>query len=254
MRKTLKYSFLFSELVKRDFKKKYKSTYLGMLWSLVSPLMTLFVMSLLFSSLFGGSTPHYIIYLFCGNICFSYFSDATGGTMNALLSNSEIFSKINLPKALFLLSRSVTSFINFALTLAVFFVFCLFDGIYFGAHLWALIYPIATLAVFNIGMGLILSALFVLFRDLQYLWSVASLLIMYMSAIFYTTDAFGEGARRLFYLNPIYVYITYFRETVISSSLPSVTLHLLCLFYAVSALFVGGFIYKKLNYKFVYYI
>ncbi len=254
MNKTTKNTFLFSELLKRDFKKKYKSTYLGMLWSLLSPLMTLLVMSLLFSRLFGADLPHYTIYLFCGNICFSYFSDATGGSMGALLSNAEIFSKINLPKSLFLLSRSVTSFINFALTLVIFFIFCLIDGIYFGAHMLALIYPIVTLALFNIGMGLILSALFVLFRDLQYLWGVASLLIMYMSAIFYTTDSFGEDARALFYFNPVYVYITYFRETVIYSRVPSPALHLLCLVYALLSLSVGAVIYKRLRYKFVYYV
>ena len=254
MQAIFKHSFLFSELVKRDFKKKYKSTYLGMLWSLLSPLMTLLVMSLLFSNLFGSRTPHYIIYLFCGNICFSYFSDATGGGMGALLSNAEIFSKIDLPKHIFLLSRSVTSFINFALTLAVFFVFCIFDKISFGLHFFALIYPIITLSLFNIGVGLVLSALFVLFRDLQYLWSVTSLLLMYMSAIFYTTDGFGEVAKRLFYLNPIYVYISYFREVVISSSLPDGSLHVLCMLYAVLALAAGAAVYKKLNYKFVYYI
>ncbi len=250
----IKNSFLFSELLKRDFKKKYKSTYLGMLWSLASPLMTLLVMSILFSRLFGGGVPHYTIYLFCGNICFSYFSDATGGSMNALLSNSEIFSKINLPKPLFLISRSLTAFINFALTLLVFFVFCLIDGISIGAHLLMLVYPIITLALFNIGMGLILSALFVLFRDLQYLWSLASLLIMYMSAIFYTTDSFDDAARALFYFNPLYVYISYFRELVIYAKIPSASLHFLCFIYAVSAVIVGAVIYKRLDHKFVYYI
>jgi ABC-2 type transport system permease protein len=225
-----------------------------MLWSLLSPLMTLIVMSLVFSKLFGDRTPHYIIYLFCGNICFSYFSDATGGGMGALLSNSEIFSKINLPKPIFLLSRSVTSFINFALTLAVFFIFCIFDKISFGLHLFALLYPIITLTVFNIGVGLVLSAFFVLFRDLQYLWGVISLLIMYTSATFYTTDAFSEAAKRLFYLNPIYVYITYFREVVIESIIPDGALHALCLMYALFALALGVIAYKRLNYKFVYYV
>jgi ABC-2 type transport system permease protein len=254
MRAVLKYSFLFSELVKRDFKKKYKSTYLGMLWSLLSPLMTLLVMSLLFSGLFGESTPHYIIYLFCGNICFSYFSDATGGGMGALLSNSEIFSKIDIPKPIFVLSRSVTSFINFALTLAVFFIFCIFDKISFGLHFLALLDPTLMLTMFNLGIALVLSALFILFRDLQYLWSVVSLLIMYMSAIFYTTDSFGEAAKGLFYLNPIYTYITYFREVVILSKVPDGALHALCLIYAAAALGAGISVYKKLNYKFVYYI
>ena len=120
--------FLFSELVKRDFKKKYKRTYLGMLWSVLSPLLTLLVMSIVFKSFFGKDIPHYTIYLFCGNIVFSFFNDATSGGMGSLLWNSDIFSKINVPKYLFLFSRNVSSLINFGLTLGVFFIFCIIEN------------------------------------------------------------------------------------------------------------------------------
>lgn len=247
-------AFLFSELVKRDFKKKYKSTYLGMLWSLVSPLLTLLVMSLLFTHFFGNTTPHYTIYLFCGNVCFSYFSDASGGGMGALLSNADIFSKIRLPKILFVLSRSVTSLINFILTFAVLLIFCAFDGISFGAHFLTLLYPILMLTLFNLGITLILSVLFVFFRDMQYLWSVITLLIMYMSAIFYTTDSFAPALRELFYLNPLYVYISYLREVLIYGEIPSFTLHLLAAIYALLFLILGISLYKKYDHKFIYYV
>ena len=93
--KIKEHGFLFSELVKRDFKKKYKRTYLGMLWSLISPLLTLFVLTVIFKRFFGNDTPHYTIYVFCGNIIFSFFSDATSGGMTALTANAEIFSKVN---------------------------------------------------------------------------------------------------------------------------------------------------------------
>ena len=71
-----KYRFLFEELVKRDFKKKYKRTALGMAWSLISPLMMLLVMRLIFTNFFGKNMEHYTIYLFCGNLVFSYFSES----------------------------------------------------------------------------------------------------------------------------------------------------------------------------------
>ena len=69
--KIKRYQFLFEELVKRDFKKKYKRTVLGMAWSVLSPLLTLLVMCLVFTQFFGRNTPHYITYLFCGNLVFS---------------------------------------------------------------------------------------------------------------------------------------------------------------------------------------
>lgn len=245
--------FLFSELVKRDFKKKYKRTYLGMLWSLLSPLLTLLVMSIVFKNFFGRNMEHYTIYLFCGNIVFSFFNDATSGGMSSLMANASIFTKVNVPKYLFLFSRNISSLINFGLTLAVFFIFCIIDGITFTFGFFALIIPILCLIVFNVGVGLILSALFVFFRDMQYLWSVFTMLIMYMSAIFYTTDSFGEHAR-LFLLNPIYVYVKYFRIIVLDNSFPSIQYTLLAIGYAAVAFAIGALIYKKYNHKFLYYV
>ena len=247
------HSFLFSELVKRDFKKKYKRTYLGMVWSLLSPMLTLLVMSIIFTQFFGRGTPHYTIYLFCGNMVFSFFSDSTNGGMGSLLANSAIFTKINVPKYLFLFSRNISSLINFGLTLIVFFVFCLFDGITFTWAFFLLIIPIIFLVIFNIGIGLILSALFVFFRDVQYLWSVFTLLIMYMSAIFYDIASFGD-AQKFFYLNPLFVYIKYFRTIVIDNSIPSLAMHALVVLYAVLAFGIGALIYKKCNHKFLYYV
>ena len=253
VQKFKKHKFLFTELVKRDFKKKYKGTYLGMIWSVLSPLLTLLVMSLVFKNFFGRNQVHYTIYLFCGNIVFSYFTDSTNGGMGSLLANSGIITKINVPKYLFLFSRNVSALINFGLTLVVFFVFCIIDGIAFSFSFFALIIPILCLIIFNIGMGLILSALFVFFRDMQYLWSVFTMLLMYMSAIFYTTDSFGEY-EKLFYLNPVYVFIKYFRICVINGQFPSLTLNALAVGYALLAFLIGSLCYKKWNHRFLYYV
>jgi len=253
-RKCKEYAFLFTELVKRDFKKKYKRTYLGMLWSVLSPLLTLLVMAVVFKNFFGESVEHYIIYLFCGNIIFSYFSDATSGGMGSLLANADIFTKINIPKYLFLFSRNISSLINFGLTLAVFFIFCIIDGITFTFAFFLLIIPIASMIIFNIGAGLVLSALFVFFRDMQYLWNVFVTLLMYASAIFYTVDSFPYFMQRLFLCNPVYVYIKYFRIIVIDNAIPSLEFNLLAVGYAVLAFAIGILFYKKLNHKFLYYV
>ena len=217
-------------------------------------IMMLLVMSLVFSHLFGRNTPHYTIYLFCGNIIFAYFSDSTGGGMGSLLANSSIFTKVNVPKYLFLFSKNVSSIINFGLTLSIFFVFCIFDGITFTWAFFLLLFPIVCLIIFNLGMGLILSALFVFFRDIQYLWGIFVQLLMYMSAIFYTVDTFPAIAQKLFLLNPIYVYIKYFRLIVIDNSIPSIQYHLLALGYALLAFGIGALMYKKQNHKFLYYV
>jgi ABC-2 type transport system permease protein len=252
------YAFLFSELVKRDFKKKYKRTYLGMLWSVLSPLFTLFIMRIIFTAFFGNEIEHFTIYLFCGNIVFSFFADSTGQGMGAFLDGAEVFSKIKLPKYLFLLSKIVCALINFGLTFFVFLIFCLIDGVMLTPLFLTLIYPIFCLLLFNTGMSLVLSTLFVLFRDIQYLWGVFTTLLMYLSAIFYNPAQFGD-AERLFLFNPVYVYIKYFRLVTIGlngapPSPPSGEYHALMLLYALLALGVGVLVYFKQNKKFLYYV
>ena len=246
--------FLFTELVKRDFKKKYKRTYLGMLWSIFSPLLTLLVMRIVFTSFFGRDMEHYTTYLFCGNIIYSFFSEATNGGMSSLLSNAQIFTKVNIPKYLFLFSRNISSLINFGLTFAVFLLFCIIDGISLTLLFLMLFIPIVCLVIFNLGVGLILSALFVFFRDVQYLWSVFTMLLMYMSAIFYTVDGYSPEVRALFHLNPVFVYIKYFRCIVLESRIPGAIMHILTLGYALLFFGIGALIYKKCNHKFLYYV
>ncbi len=254
LQKFKEHQFLFEELVGRDFKTKYKRTVLGMLWSVLNPLLTLLVMKIVFTQFFGTGMEHYTTYLFCGNLVFSYFNDATTQGMSALVSNSHIFTKVNVPKYMFLLSKNVQTAINFGINLCVFFVFCLIDGIEFTWLFLLLVVPIALIMVFNIGVGLILSALFVFFKDIQYLWGVFTMLLMYMSAIFYTTTGYAPLIQKLFYLNPVYSYIAYFRQIVIDGIVPSVGLHALCIGYAALAVGVGALIYKKKNHDFLYYV
>lgn len=254
IQKINRYQFLFEELVKRDFKKKYKRTVLGMAWSMLSPLLTLLVMRLVFTRFFGTTMEHYTTYLFCGNLIFACFSESTNLGMTSLLENADIFSKVNVPKYLFLLSKSVQGIINFGLTLLVFFLFCILDGIAFTWKFVFLLYPICCLVLFNIGVGLILSALFMFFRDIQYLWSVFTQLLMYMSATFYTIDQYSYTAQCLFLLNPIYLFIRYFRKIVIEATIPTPWFHLLMLADALIVLGIGCWMYKKYNQRFLYYI
>ena len=252
--KLRQYQFLFEELVKRDFKKKYKRTVLGMAWSILSPLLTLLVMKLVFTNFFGRTMNHYTTYLFCGNLIFSFFNDSSTQGMTSLMGNSSIFTKVNIPKYLFLFSKNTQTLINFGLTLCVFVVFCIIDRITFTWKFVCLLYPIVMLVLFNIGVGLILSALFVFFRDIQYLWSVFTMLLMYMSAIFYSIESYSETVQKLFLLNPVYLFIRYFRKIVIEATIPTVWFHLLILADVTIALGLGCLMYKKYNTRFLYYV
>ena len=252
--KLKRHQFLFEELVKRDFKKKYKRTILGMGWSMLSPLLMLLVMKLVFEQFFGRTVNHYTTYLFCGLLTFNWFSESTNGGMRCLFANASIFTKVNVPKYLFLFSINIQVLLNFALTLLVFFAFCAIDHVQFTWRFILLAYPVATLLLFNLGIGMVLSALFIFFRDIDYLWSVALQLLMYGSAIFYTIDNMPDRMQIVFACNPIYRHIAYFREVVLSGTVPSLETHLTLLGFAVVAFLLGAFMYKHYNTKFLYYV
>jgi ABC-2 type transport system permease protein len=248
------YSFLFEELVKRDFKKKYKRTILGMGWSMLMPLLMLLVMKVVFEQFFARTISHYTMYIFCGNLIFWWFSDATSHGMHSLYANAAIFTKVNVPKYLFLFAGSVQTLINFALSFVVFLFFCWYDDIGFSWKFLCLAYPIATMMLFNVGVGLILSALFIFFRDIDYLWRVFVQLLMYGSAIFYTIDSFPAKLQRVFAFNPIYRHIEYFRSIVLDGVVPPLETHLVLAAFSLTVLFAGFYMYKHYNTKFLYYV
>jgi len=249
-----KYNFLFEQLVYRDFKKRYKRTFLGIAWSMISPLMQILIMSLIFGHFFGRDMPHFIVYVFTGLMLFNFFRETTSQGMQSLMSSSGILTKIKVPKYLFLLSKNVASLINFGLLLVIFFIFAAVDGISFHWRFIFLVYPIVTLMLFNIGVGLVLSALFVFFKDVQYLYDILTMMTMWLSAIFYSIDGFSITIQRIFLLNPVFAHIHYFRLIVLHGVVPAWHIHLACGLSAAMALALGSFFYKRYNYRFIYYM
>ncbi len=249
-----KHRFLLEELIKRDFDRKYKGALLGAAWSVMNPLLTLLIMRVVFGHFFGSEIEHYTTYLFCGTIVFSFFTESTAEGLMALVGNAHIFTKVNVPKYLFLLAKNAQTLINFFLTLLVFFLFCALNGITFSWRFLMLFYPIGMLLLFNLGTGFILSALYVFYRDIQYLWGVLTQLLLYLSAVFYSIDSFPGQVQNLFLINPLYLFIRYFRMIVLDGVIPSACLHLLIAFDALAVLALGIWIYRKNDTEFLYYV
>jgi ABC-2 type transport system permease protein len=117
-----------------------------------------------------------------------------------------------------------------------------------------LIYPIICLLILNVGIGLFLSAIYIFFRDMTYLYQVFLTLLNYLSAVFYTIDGYSPTIQKLFLLNPVYVAIKYFRTVVIDGVIPSFQYHLLMLGYSLFFMALGSYMYKKYNHQFIYYL
>jgi ABC-type polysaccharide/polyol phosphate export permease len=247
-----KYKFLFSILVKRDFNKKYNRTVFGALWSLLSPLMMVGTQAIIFTYFFGRTTPHYIVYMLIGNLVYSFFRDATTGGMVALENNAAIITKIRVPKYMFVFSKNVTSVINMLITLSLLIPFCLIDHLAFTWKFLFIVYPLLCLTAFNIGASLLLSGIYVFFRDTRYFYDIFCTIVMYFSAIFYSVEALGERVASLIQYNPVYCYIFYVRKLVIDAEFPSLKQTLLCFGYAAVMLGIGMLFYRIKNKSYIY--
>ncbi|HEX3023456.1 MAG TPA: ABC transporter permease, partial [Lachnospiraceae bacterium] len=211
-----KYNFLLSELVKKDIKLKYRRSILGLFWTLLEPLLTMIVLAVVFSKLKGKNEEFFPIYILIGRLLYSFFANATKSAMKAIRTNSGMIKKVYIPKYIYPLSNVMSNYIIFLLSLPVVVIVALVLKLPLTVYAFQCIIPLFLIFVMSLGVGMILSTLAVFFRDIEYLWSVALMLIMYCSAIFYEpSDVSNKAYEWIFNYNPLYAIISNFRESII---------------------------------------
>lgn len=249
-----KYSFLLKQLVIRDFKVKYKRSVLGVAWSFLNPLLTMLVQYMIFSTLFRSNIDNYGVYLLIGIIFFNYFSETVSLGMTSITGNSTLINKVYLPKYIYPVSKVLSSLVNFTISLIPLILVIVITGTRLHLSIILLAYDLICFIGFVTGMVLILSTLMVFFRDVQFLWSVLSMVWMYMTPIFYPATIIPEKYFTLYKMNPLYQYITFARTLIIDGVSPVPESFLYCLFWSFISLFLGIMVFKKEKEKFVLYI
>ena len=249
-----KYKPLMNELVIRDLKVKYRRSFLGYLWSLLNPLLMMTVMSFVFSYIFQNNIPNYMVYLICGQTLWNFFNESTNMAMYSVLQNGSLIKKVYIPKFIFPLSRVLSSFVTMSFSLVAILIVMIFTGTKPTLTIFLFPIPLFFLFIFCTGIGLILSSLSVYFRDITHLYSVVTLAWMYVTPIFYSVDILPSEVVNVVNLNPMYHYITFFREIVISGQVPTLSIWLWCIISSTIALIVGFLFFKKLQRNFILYI
>ena len=251
-----KYNFLLKQLVSRDFKVKYKRSVLGILWSLLYPVLTMSVMALVFSNIFKFSTPgvSYLTYLMCGLVVFNYFSEASNLAMSSVVANFSLINKVYMPKYIFPLSKCIFVGINFLLTLIPLYGIILLTGT--GINVYHLLLPYAyiCLFLFTLGFGLILSTVAVFLRDMFYIYGVVLTLWTYLTPIMYDVAIIPEKLLIFLKLNPLYWIIKFVRDIVLYHVVPGLNVWLFCGLFAIGFLVIGLIVFKKNQDKFIYYV
>ena len=246
-----KYRFLLGELVKKEIKLKYRRSYLGIFWTLLEPILTTAVLAFVFGYVLGKSDPQFPVYILTGRLLYTFFSNSTKAAMKSIRSNSAMIKKVYVPKYIYPFSSVLSNYVIFLISLIVLFFAAIIFNVMPTLYLIQIILPMLFLLVLALGFGMILATMAVFFRDLEYLWSVALMIIMYLSAIFYKVDILNLGEKGwLLYLNPLYVIIDNFRSAVFGAPLNQLSLSLSAI-YSFGALLLGIFMFYKNQDKFI---
>ncbi len=254
IKEMLQYKNLFVELVRKGIKLKYRRSYLGVLWSMIEPLLTMIVLTIVFGTLLGHHEKTFPVYILSGRLIYSLFSQSTTTALRSIRQNEGLIKKVYVPKMLYPMSGVVFNYILFVISLVVLAAVSLVLGVYPTVRVLLVVVPLGILFVMSIGIGLILSTMGTFFRDLEYLWNVALMLVMYASAIFYYPDAIlNSNSSWILKFNPLFCIISNFRSCLFGNNMDGWMIGYSAIFAALSVV-VGYVIFDKNKNKFILHL
>ena len=223
------YSFLLTELIKRDISGKYKDSTLGLFWSFLNPLLSMIVLTIVFSTFFGRTIENFPVYLLSGKLVFDLFANATTGAMDSIKGNSEIIKKIYVPKYMFAVGIVCSEFINFLISLVVLVAVMFVTGAPF-------------------YMSLFYSPFF---TDIKYLYGVLTMLLSFMTTLFYPIEIIPEQFLFFFKINPLYAAVSCFRDIVLYGAFPQTKFLVYLIITSIIALIIGIYLFYRYQDDFV---
>ena len=245
IRNFLMYKNLLKELVRRDVKTKYRRSVLGMLWSVLNPLGMMIIMSIVFSHVFRANIENFPVYLMCGQVMFNFYNEASTVAMGSILGNSSLIKKVYVPKYLFPVSKVCSCFVNLLTSFIALIIVIVATGTKLSWTVFLVFVPVLYIFVFSLGMGILLSALVVTFRDLQHLYGVLMTAWTYLTPIFYPVDMLPGWVQQIVKLNPLTGMIEMLRNVIMYGSVPSGMLHIRCAVPCIIVLFIGLWVFYK---------
>ena len=258
-----RYWFLMTQLISRDFKVKYKRSVLGVIWSLLNPILMMTVMSIVFSQMFKFKVDgvNYLVYLMTGLIMFNYFSSATNMAMSSVVENFTLINKVYIPKYIFPVAKCLFVGIDFVLTLIPWLGIIILSHFglgeytcHFNIYYLLLPYVFICMFLFTCGIGLLISCMSVFLRDIFHIYGILLTLWNYLTPVFYSIEILPAKLQFLMKFNPLYQFLNTARTIVIYNSCPSIKTLLLLAGTGIGMLLIGSYAFKKNQDKFIYYI
>lgn len=249
------YKDLLLELVTRDLKLKYRRSVLGYLWSVLNPLLIMVILYIVFSNIFRFDIENYPVYLISGQMVFNYMSASTTQAIYSITDNGSLLKKTYVPKSIFTISKITSGLIDFVFSLGAMIIVMIVTKAHFHIHMFLIPFVAFELYVFCLGVGLFLASFNVFFRDVQYIYSVFITGLMYCTPIFYPFEQLPQKLQLIIKIfNPMYSYVTQFRDLILNGQLPGYRLLGAGCGYAIIAIFVGILFFRKKQNEFILYI
>ncbi len=252
----VKYRALIDQLVKRDIKTKYRRSVLGLLWTVLNPLLMMTVLSIVFSYFFSryGDVENFPVYLLCGQVIFNFFNESTSIAMGSIVHSGELIKKVYVPKYLFPITKVMSSGVNLLSSMIALVIVMVATRSRVTPTVLLAVFPLLYVLLFSTGVSLFLSAAAVSFRDLMHLYSVVTTAWMYLTPVIYPMsilDGAPKWAVFIINANPLTAFIKIFRAVVLDGVTAPWILHVQSIVWCVIALVVGSLVFKKSQDKFI---
>ncbi|MBN2549638.1 MAG: ABC transporter permease [Anaerolineales bacterium] len=250
-RELINYRHLLYQMVRRDILTRYKRSVLGVAWTMLNPLGTTIVLSIVFSQVFGAQQG-YSAYVLSGLMPWTFFSQTTNACMVGLIWGGSLLKRIYLPRTVFAVSAIGTGIVNLLLSLVPLLFVMFTVGVY--PKLPALFLPIGILflSMFSLGFGLLLSTIAIQFADVTEMYQIVLTAWMYLSPVIYTEDKLPPQYIWIVHLNPMYYLINYFRAFIFDGRIPSMTETFIAGGVSAATLLVGWLVFSRKADEFAY--
>ena len=250
----IKYKGFLHELILRDFKKKYYKSVLGVLWTLLYPLLFMAIKTIIFSTLFSRDIQNFPVYMLSGWLIYNFFSDATNQGMYAIVSNSELIKKIYLPPYVFCISTTTLALINTLISMLSLFIIMAVTGTSFKWTILLVPFLLVMVYFFALGISLVLSVMGAYFRDLFYLYGIVLMAWFFLTPIFYPIEIVPAAYRIFWDYNPLLHFVNIKRDLVLLGVLPDPATIIYALSYSALAMGLGITMYSKLERNLILHI
>ena len=252
----VKYRALINQLVQRDIKTKYRRSVLGLLWTVLNPLLMMTVLSIVFSYFFSryGDVENFPVYLLCGQVIFNFFNESTSIAMGSIVHSGELIKKVYVPKYLFPITKVMSSGVNLLSSMIALVIVMVATRSRVTPTVLLAVFPLLYVLLFYTGVSLFLSAAAVSFRDLMHLYSVVTTAWMYLTPVIYPMsimDGAPKWAVFIINANPLTAFIKIFRAVVLDGVTAPWILHVQSIVWCVIALVIGSLVFKKSQDKFI---